>query len=273
MVLRPLESNRAETAVEDGKPIPAWAAVAAKQKCRAAGYWLISQPDHAHLSGELAAHFAAERFPRVDATMARAIGMHDAGWAIFPQEANPLSPPRVGENGKPLAFVEFAPEDFLRAWSASIERAEGICPAGGIIVSRHFCELGNFRLQNGNHLSSGDCRLISGFLQHEDERQRRLQAICSATPAELDGLLEVLKFCDLLSLYLCSGAEAEAEFPQRLTDSPVRIKRSPGEDLYRLTPSPFQKNAELRVVSLGVSASYFPAQGEARVTTLGFLLC
>ena len=268
MVLRPLESD---TARAGSAILPVWIAIAERQKSCAEGYWLISQPDHANLSGELAAQFVSDRFPRVEAQVARAIALHDSGWAMFPQESNPQTPPRLCTNGKPIAFVEFGPEEFLQAWAASIDRVESVCPAGGIIVSRHFCELGHFRLDNGAGLDSNGRQLITAFLHREDERQHRLHASCAATAAELDALLEVLKFCDLLSLYLCSGARGEAEFPQRLTDRPVRISHSPEEDLYRLTPSPFQKNGDLRVVSLGVSARFFP--GEAKQTTLGFLLC
>jgi hypothetical protein len=272
MVLRPLDSN-GSGADAAGAPAPAWNAIAERQKNCAAGYWLISQPDHANLSGELAAHFVSDRFPRVDAQLARAIALHDSGWAIFPQESNPQLPPRLCANGKPLAFVEFEPGEFLQAWTASIDRAAGVSAAGGIIVSRHFCELGNFRLGIGGDLDDAGRRLIAAFLQSEEQRRQKLQAACSAAAAELDALLEVLKFCDLLSLYLCSGARGEAEFPQKLTDRPVRISNAAGEDLYRLSPSPFQKDAELRVVSLGVCARMFPVSGEAKMTTLGFLLC
>ena len=190
---------------------------------------------------------------------------------MFPQESNPSTPPRLCPNGKPLAFVEFGPREFLQAWSASIDHAAGVCAAGGIIVSRHFCELGSFRLENSGDLDTDDRHLIETFLHREQERRQGLLAACSSTAAELDGLLEVLKFCDLLSLYLCSGALSEAEFPQKLTDRPVRISHSTEEDLYRLNPSPFQKNGEVRPVSMSVSARSFP--GEARPTTLRFVLC
>ncbi|MFB3814851.1 MAG: DUF3891 family protein [Terriglobales bacterium] len=269
MVLRPIDSN--EHAEPAAQPTPAWAAVAERQKQRSAGYWLISQPDHANLSGDLAANFVSQQFPRIDALIARAIAVHDAGWALFAPEASPAEPPLLNHDGKPLAFVEFEPEQFLRAWTASIDRAEGICPAGGIIVSRHFCELGQYRLRSPDWIGADDYDRIKAFVDRETARQERLAQNCSYSSQELAGLLAVLQFCDLLSLYLCSGAEREVEFSQQLTDRPVRLRRQ--EHLYQLDPSPFQANTDLRVVSLGVSARYFPTQVEPKLTTLAFLLC
>jgi hypothetical protein len=250
----------------------AWSVVAERQKCSAAGYWLISQPDHANLSGDLAANFVSSAFPRVDPLVARAIGVHDSGWALFPHESNPSEPPLVNQEGKPLAFIEFQAADFVRAWTASIDRAEGICPAGGAIVSRHFFELGTYRLTDGGWLGEDDRQLIAAFLERENERQERLLEVSSGTIDELNGWLAVLQFCDLLSLYLCSGAQQEAEFPQLLTDRPVRISRPRGEHFYHLDPSPFQSGDGNRAVSLGVTARYYPNEGPPKLTTLAFLL-
>jgi hypothetical protein len=246
--------------------------VAERQKCRADQYWLISQPDHAHLSGELAANFVSERFPRITALAARAIAVHDAGWAIFPEESSPAAPPSLAGDGRPLAFVEAAPAAFLRAWAGSIGQAEDVCPDGGIVVSRHFCALGNFRLRSGSGLSQDDRQLIGDFLERERQRQQRLIARCSCTAQELDSLLEVLQFCDLLSLYLCSGVPCAAEFSQPIADRPVQIFPSPGEELYRLEPSPFQSDGSSRTLALGVTAHHYPPDSGTKLTTLKFRL-
>ncbi len=268
MVLRPIDVCEAP---QPAPPTPgsAWAAVAARQKQHSSAYWLISQPDHANLSGDLAANFVSPEFPHIDEPIARAIAVHDAGWAIFESEANPGERPVLNGDGKPLAFVDFPPAQFLRAWNASIDRAESMCPAGGIIASRHFCALGEFRLQNG--VSDENARLITAFLGREAARQQRLRPACTYDDTELQRLLAVLQFCDLLSLYLCSGAQQPAEFPQKLTSRPVRIVRH--QDFYRLDPSPFQPGGRERIVSLGVSARRYPPDGDTPATTLAFLLC
>ncbi len=278
MVLRPITTD---SACDDygQRPAPAWPVVAERQKRRADQYWLISQPDHARFSGELAAQFRSALFPRISSELAKAIGTHDAGWEIFPAEADPSHPPRMSSDGRPLAFIEFPAEEFLRAWNCSIERATEVCARGGIIVSRHFCELGGFRLRHPDGLHPGEADLITAFLQNETRRQQRLLVPAAAEPDELDGLLEVLQFCDLLSLYLCSGAQRPAAFPQRFGDRPVTICREPfpgnGADqwVYRLDPSPFQDGGGLRVVSLGVRARYFCGNVYRRTETLKFLIC
>jgi hypothetical protein len=266
MVLHPLDSP---APIDGTAPIPAWAAVAERQKCHARAYWLISQPDHAQLAGDLAANFVSRDFPHVNPELARAIGVHDSGWGIFGPEANTSDAPFLSGEGKPLAFIEFEPEQFLRAWTGSIERAEAICAAGGIIVSRHFCELGRMRLAGGGLTEEGR-QLIADFEERENSRQARLLPQCSESAEELDALLEVLKFCDLLSLYLCSGAQHEAEFGQKLTSRPVRVRQS--ESMYIFSPSPFQAEESRRVVNLGVRARQFPSNGKPEVTSLSFLL-
>jgi hypothetical protein len=268
MVLNPINSEVPPPA----PPVPAWYAIHERQKQRAGGYWLVSQPDHARLSGDLAASFVSERFPRICPKLANSIGMHDAGWAVFAAEADPAAPPHLTPEGKPVAFVESEPRDFLRAWTASIARAEGICPEGGVIVSRHFCSLGEFRLRHGEHLSDTGKDLIRTFLKGERWRQQRLEGSCGCSSRELDALLAVLQFCDLLSLYLCSGATCEAEFPQRLADRPVRISRHGKEHIYRLDPSPFQKGTGESILSVEVTARRYPATGGPALTSLGFLL-
>jgi hypothetical protein len=267
MVLRPVEFP----APEKGQPVAAWPAIAERQKCDAPGYWLISQPDHARLSGELAAHFASERFPAVEPLLARIVAQHDCGWADFPGESG-ASEPLLTAHGRPRAFTEFAPPQFLSAWTASIESAQQLAPAGGIIVSRHFCELGKFRLQHSEGFPPDELELIRVFLAREARRQEALLGNCPQPAQQLDRWLAVLQFCDLLSLYLCSGAEGEADFPPVLTEHPVRIAHARNQDLYRLVPSPFHAAGPGSIVRLEVSARRYPENGAPQVTKLRFLL-
>lgn len=272
MVLRPLvAAARQSEKCEQEKPRPAWLVVAERQKCRADRYWLISQPDHARLSGELAANFVSERFPQITALAARVIAVHDAGWALFPEESSP-SAPLLTSDGRPLAFVEAGPAAFLRAWAGSIGQAEDISPAGGVVVSRHFCALGEFRLHNSGGLTQDDRQLIAGFLEREHQRQQCLMPRCSCSAQELESLLQVLQFCDLLSLYLCSGGPCAAEFSQPIADHPVQIWPTQGENLYRLEPSPFQSNGSSRTLTLGVMAHPYPPESGTKPTTLSFRL-
>jgi hypothetical protein len=272
MVLQPINPKPCPTIRYNPRAgaLPVWTAIAERQKQCAQSWWLIAQPDHAGLSGDLAANFISLRFPKIDAGIAKAIALHDAGWAMFPPEANPQIPPAISEDFKPRSFIEFAPQDFLRAWTGSIERAEAVSLEGGIMVSRHFVSLAEFRLREQMDGGS-DQRLIRDFLDREVARQQRLSETSGITREHSDDLLKTLQFCDVLSLYLCCGAGEEVEFPQRFGGEAVRLKRI--DDLYVLTPSPFQDDSNsVRTVSLGVGARKYPAEGALITTTLPFLL-
>ncbi len=272
MVLHPLNPQPCPTVRYNPRPgaLPVWTVIAERQKQCAQSWWLIAQPDHAALSGDLAANFISPLFPQINADIAKAIAFHDAGWSMFPAEAQPNLPPMISDDLKPRSFIEFPPQDFLRAWTGSIDRAESICPAGGIMVSRHFASLAQFRLKEQMD-NDADQRLVREFLDREDARQQRLSAKAGITREQSDDLLKVLQFCDVLSLYLCCGATEDVEFPQRFAREPIRLKRT--NELYILTPSPFQADPQqLRTVSLGVAARCYPADNAPRTTTLPFLL-
>ncbi len=271
MVLHPINPQPCPTIRYKPRPgaLPVWTVIAERQKQCARSWWLIAQPDHAGLSGDLAANFISPRFPKIDADIAKAIAFHDAGWAMFPPEAQPDLPPMISDDFKPRSFIEFPPQDFLRAWTASIDRGESICAAGGVMVSRHFAALAQFRLKEQIDVEA-DQRLVRDFVDHELARQQRLSAKAGLTADDADGLLKVLQFCDVLSLYLCCGADEDVEFPQRFNGEPVRLTRV--DDLCVLTPSPFQTDAQHpRTVSLGVAARSYPSR-DPKTTTLPFLL-
>jgi hypothetical protein len=110
---------------------------------------------------------------------------------------------------------------------------------------------------------------LRAFLAHEAERQRRLQPQSGRSPAELEALLLVLQFCDLLSLYQCCGAGGAVEFPQQFAPGKVRMRRE--NQAFVLQPSPFRCSDSDPEVSLGVQARRFPSAAAA-TTTLAFIL-
>lgn len=277
MVLHPIEPVRhgspaPGTGPEAALLPPAWPSVERRQRALAAEWWLISQPDHAALSAALAASFSSPEFPAIDPLLARAIEVHDAGWAMFAPETDVGAPP-LDARGKPLSFIEIEPPDFLRAWAASIDRAEQVCPAGGYIASRHFCVLGRGRLDAGFD-SAADAARLQSFLERESSRQRRLAAASGRQSQELDALLAVLQFCDLLSLFLCCGAGEAVEFPQAFGGRRVRL--FPRNGAFALEPSPFRRPGQPDGeggISLGVRARRYPVSSSApNHTTLAFLL-
>lgn len=236
MVLRPILDSQAPFT---GESIPVWNAVESRQKLCAREWLLIAQPDHAALSGAIASHVTAPGFPDVDGEIARAIGMHDSGWSLF--ESDPHACPRTHPDGRPLSFFELEPGDFLRAWTASIDRVAEDSARGAYMVSQHFTWLGEFRLRRAEDSISVQ-QQIAAFVQGERERQRTLRESAHNTSG-WDSLLPLLQFCDILSLYLCSGTHQPVEFPQQFEAGKVRA--SYDANVCVLSPTPFAAPASL----------------------------
>lgn len=272
MVLYPLTDEEIPNG-QSSVAIPAWQAVETKQKQPADDWWLIAQPDHAALAGDLAANLSSPHLPPLDKDVIRAIAVHDAGWAQFDGGERGtgrdlevvLRDPKLDANGRPLSFLEMTPAEFLSAWTDSIVHAEQTGPIGGVIVSQHFCRLAENRLL-WRIDNQQDTHSLQQFLRREAARRERLLEQDPRSPEQLRLLTDVLQFCDLLSLYLCCGAKVPIEFPQKFNGHAIKLTRE-GEMCY-LSPSIFGAG-----VSLGVTARHYRRLKPAvDVTVLPFLL-
>jgi len=280
MILRPLEfppENFSSHTVRDSQESAdrvssAWAAVERKQKQAAEEWLLIAQPDHAALAGDLAAHLDTPLVSKLDAEVLHGISLHDAGWQLFDGGERgtgrdlevSLRDPQVNKAGKPLSFLELTPRKFLVAWTESIERAAKTSPIAGILVSEHFRRITEMRLGTTVDTADNLC-LFQDFLLCEAERQKHLRKHDRRCAAEIAILVDVLQFCDLLSLYLCCGSREKVEFPQKLSGEALCVGWE--GDLLRSEPRLFGSG-----VSLGVTARRYPILGAVQVSTVGFLI-
>jgi len=258
VVLWPAEGAAIVEPEPASPPVPAWKAVHDRQLQQADWYWLIAQPDHAMLAGELARAFNSPDCPSLDDEVVTAIALHDAGWRSFDggeghgctQNANAremASAPLRNAAGRPLSFFEIRPVDFLRAWEDSINEAEEAVGAlGGLLVSNHFCRLGTHRLE-GTEDTAENVALVRGFLATESRKNTFRLTRQSRSEPQVERLVDVLQFCDLLSLYLCCGAKISVVFPQPIAPEPIVAKRV-GE-LCVLQPSPFTRGLSLSVAA------------------------
>ncbi len=222
--------------------IPAWTAILGTQQRPGPDCWLITQPDHAALSGDLAANLA---LPEVTPEVVEAIALHDEGWA----ECDERALAAAEQPGAPLprSFFEMPVAESVAAWTASIERVEAVAPVGGLMVSTHFCTLADEHLAAG-HDAPEDAGRLRAFLEAEHKRRVRLRAEERRAPSEVEKLVEALQFCDLVSLYLCSGAGAAVEFPQRLAGPrPIRLRREKEACIFE--PSPFRGSFDLAIAA------------------------
>jgi hypothetical protein len=277
MVLYPLDGAHVASSQTPSRPqqgISAWEAVEQKQKQPAAAWLLVTQPDHAGLAGDLAARISSPDFPRLEADVILAIAGHDAGWAQFDSHV-PSAPENATATGSgsstasrqsnPRSFLEITPQIFLVAWRDSIAHAESVSAIGGILVSCHFSRLAEHRLRTVEDTSE-NAEQIQAFLLCEAQRQKRLAESGKRSAQEIEILVDVLQFCDVLSLYLCCGARATVQFSQRFGGHAIRL-HSDGE-LYRTQPALFGPG-----VSLGVRARRQPPfPHEASEVTIPFLL-
>jgi len=276
VILHPLsfDSSKSPALADRGErgcaPISAWEAVEQRQKQAAEEWWLIAQPDHAALAGDLAIRLAASFLPKLDDDVVHAIALHDAGWARFDGGERgtgrdlevSLRDPLLNDSGRPVSFLEVAPTDYVVAWNDSIGRAAECSAIGGIIVSEHFSRIAKNKIASPG---KDDVACLHDFLSRECARREDLSSHDRRSPDEVQVLVDVLQFCDLMSLYLCSGSQASVVFPQQFEGGTIKLQCNDG--LFKTEPQVFQSGA-----SLGVTARGYPRFGAVEVTTLGFLV-
>jgi hypothetical protein len=231
------------------EPTSAWPAVERIQRSLADMYHLVTQPDHAQISGEIAAHVDPLLQPDISPDIVKAIALHDHGWAQFEGYAPACRPPLTDSDGRPLSFLDASPEVFLKAWSGSIAAAADASVAGEYIVSRHFRTLGERRLRSVADPPENTQR-IRDFVVQQAEREIDLLPRTALSKAQLDRLLKLLQFCDILSLVISSAAPGILDFPDDFCMSPLRlVPSSSGYRLERLDggTSPLSSPLQIRL--------------------------
>jgi hypothetical protein len=206
--------------------------------------WMITQPSHAALAGQIAAKLIAPQLPELGPELVQAIGLHDSGWGM--PDAQAIMRSRSVDEGRPKSFLEMSVPEFLSAWKQSIEIAQAGSPRGGYIVSRHFWRLANHWLKM-NSSASEDRAQMTGFVDQESKRQARLAQKEGQNVDRLEALTDVLQFCDLLSLYFCCGAAEKVEFPEFCS---VRIRVNVSDDGYHLEPALIEPGSHFNVAAL-----------------------
>jgi hypothetical protein len=204
VILRPVARAR------DSAAAPVWDVISESQhKSNGDATGLVPQASHAVLAGVLAQNFAPGVAPQLegaDAGVIQGIALHDIGWTSPDYEI------LLGQRG-PVSFLDEPPQRFLRAWQSSIDAAAGAAAIAGLIVSRHFSRLGEYR-QAQQADGPEDAAALADFLARECKRQELLFGDVPRSVAEVEALVDALQFADVLSLYLCSGAERAAELPE-----------------------------------------------------------
>ena len=153
-------------------------------------YGLLFQSEHSRVAGALAQALRPQVFGQLNPDVIAAIAHHDYGW-----EANDKAQLEMLSRQPPHSFTKLSAEETLPSWVASIDHGRKLGPLAAVLISRHCCLLGT---GSGKH---------AGFLAHEAEERTQIERTLAHSPEEIDRWTGALGFCDLLSLYLCSGSQ------------------------------------------------------------------
>jgi hypothetical protein len=188
------------------------------------GWVVISQMDHAQLSGALMARWGNETFasPTPEAEVLFAISEHDNGWHEW-ERAPEIHP----ETGYPLQFNELRFEPFSAIWRRGTERHRKTRPYTSLILALHAASLARRRLEKASRPHEGQegdrflgeewpdteaARLSAFIAEMEQLRIALFDAVMAESPvkrdeieAELKANFRLLQVGDLVSLELCYG--------------------------------------------------------------------
>jgi hypothetical protein len=206
---------------------------------------IVLQPDHADLSGQLAAAWGGPGFARPEPfeSVVRAATRHDDGWAVWERR------PRLGADGAPQSFFDVPAAVHLAFYRAAVEVVCDEDPYAGLLVSMHMSGLYRDRYgvmpTPGMRLGEADRVRADAFAASEEERQVALRRQLDADEAQRWTDYALLQVVDVVSLYfglanLDAGTEGAVEgVPVADGGDPVRIAISPlGPWRVRLDPYP-----------------------------------
>jgi hypothetical protein len=254
---------------------------------------LITQDDHARLSGELARHLGTMRYARPEfrgwkgggfESFVRAVSLHDAGWPLHD------SAPTLNAQGYPSDVFETTREVAFRVWPGAPEAAKAYGPVAELLTSLHILALSAYAtsLTSFQHekldVASLPARFELNKFQHREiERQERLRrelGLSTEIPLtmgladehvderedELRAALRWLQAMDLLSLSVCCTKPPQ-EKSQDVYARPgeegegLRVRRE-GDDLV-VSPWPFGvERIEVEIPAVIVPARRYGSEGE-----------
>lgn len=246
MILRAIESPLPQTS--DANPRPIWDVLFEHQtKLNGSNEcWMITQPSHSALSGEIAAALDPKVFGKFDEATVRAIALHDAGWSAFDSDLIRASrESRSGQTKAAISFLGAPPKEAVAAWTASVETALKADLLGGLLVSEHFRSIAQFQVDENQAKASA----MAAFVQQEEARQKKLRPKIALESAIIERQVDGLRFTDLVSLYLCAGLTEPVILPQQFQQHNF-VMATTDQGIHRLQPFPFPTDQTYSVAAL-----------------------
>lgn len=239
---------------------------------------LITQHDHAQLSGRLATHVGNALFapPTPYQETVDGIALHDTGWPLHDER------PTLNPQGHPLHVLESPMSVAIPVWSESVRRASAHNEYSGLLVSLHVLALSALAQSRDQAMherfrDQRDLFELNKFQHRQIEIQqdlRRALGLRTDIPLHLgratpgSGVREdlllfgyhLLKAMDAMSLDACSGGDLfqtiEEVYP-RPGARPVTLRfRHPRPFELTVDPWPFDQPA----LALDIPCRQVPAQ-------------
>jgi hypothetical protein len=208
---------------------------------------LITQPDHARLSGEIMARWHGRGAPRPAArdVILFAAREHDNGW-MEPDQDPAVDP----DSGRPYDFID-APDALKQSvWPRGLERAGVQHPYAGALIAQHALTV--YRRHRDQLAWASFFETIEGF-------RRRLLAAAGVDPRDLETDYQTVLLGDFVSLVFCNA------WQEPLEAGGYRLRLS-GRTL-RLAPDPFGgSTVDLRVPARRIPARRYRSNADLRET-------
>lgn len=189
---------------------------------------MITQNDHAQLSGLFAAHWGNAQFekPRPYGSLVRAAMFHDRGWIRY--ETSPQLNPETGKTPNyrevPNDRAQLEAFEWAGDWLAAIDAY------AGLMIAKHRTGLWQGRYGVIKHppaIQRGTLAPeIQAFIARSEAKQKAAAAKLDAE--ELAVNYNLLQVWDMLSLYICSS---EVLKPDRIEPAPCAYSERAGASL------------------------------------------
>jgi hypothetical protein len=188
---------------------------------------LVTQPDHAHLAGELLSLWRADGLPAHPrrADLLFAAREHDNGW----READ-AAPRWDAGRGRPHDFITLSEGERIELWERGVCRFAAERPYAARLIARHALNL--------FHNRRGEAGW-EPFLDFLGDFERTLSEETGVPRAELEADYRLIDLADQISLAACMAAREPAE------RRGLRIEPADGE--VRLDPFPLAGATTFRV--------------------------
>ncbi len=208
---------------------------------------MITQNDHAQLSGLFAAHWGNDTFekPHPYGSLVRAAMFHDRGWIRYE-----TGPQLNRETGKTPNYRE-VPNDRtqLEAFEWAGDWLSAIDPYAGLMITKHRSGLWQGRYGVITHPPAINRGTLSPEIQAFIAKSEAKQKVAAEklNPREVAINYNLLQVWDMLSLYICS---TEALKPDRIEPVPLAYSGARGvamtltplqSDMIALNPYPFDQ--------------------------------